>query len=259
VFAPDLSERVLQEELMDDPVLEPSEHIRALRTLALVNRLSLTAERIWREIWRQVRVRRRNGGSRGPSDLRQAQARGEVEDSRRPLRILDIACGGGDTVRALKRRARQEGIPLDVHGCDVSPTAVAHARNQARHEGVEASFFELDVLRSPIPDGFDLVCSTLFLHHLREDEVVHLLAGMAEAADTLVLQDLQRTRAGYWLAQGTLRLLSRSRVAQVDGPRSVRASFQIPEMEALAQRAGLEGARIVPCWPQRFSLFWSRG
>ena len=236
MLGPDLAERTLQEELMDNPGLESSEHHRALRALALVNRLSLTASRIWNEVLRLGR---------------------QVHD--RPLRLLDVACGGGDTVRALKRRALQKGIFLNVQGCDVSPVAVAHARQEAARMGVEASFFELDVLRDPIPGEFDLVCSTLFLHHLEEEDVVRLLARMAEAGRTLVLQDLQRNRIGYWLAFGTLRLLSRSRVAQVDGPRSVQAAFRIPEIAALARRAGLEGARIVPCWPQRFSLFWSRG
>jgi 2-polyprenyl-3-methyl-5-hydroxy-6-metoxy-1,4-benzoquinol methylase len=221
---------------MDEPGLDPVEHRRALRALALVNCLSLTAGRIWNEIRRQA-----------------------ADAGSRPLRLLDVACGGGDTIRQLKRRASRVGIPLDAHGCDVSPWALTFAREQASREGVEVTFFELDALGSPIPSGYDLVCSTLFLHHLTEDQVVGLLTGMAGAGRTLLVQDLLRTRAGYWLAWSTLRLLSRSRVAQVDGPRSVLASFRVPEMAALARSAGLSGARIVPCWPQRFALFWSRG
>jgi 2-polyprenyl-3-methyl-5-hydroxy-6-metoxy-1,4-benzoquinol methylase len=221
---------------MDEPGLDPMEHRRALRALALVNRLSLTAGRIWNEVRRQA-----------------------ADAGSRRLRLLDVACGGGDTVRQLKRRASRVGIPLDAHGCDVSPRALTFAREQASREGVEVTFFELDALGSPIPSGYDLVCSTLFLHHLTEGQVVSLLTGMAGAGRTLLVQDLLRTRAGYWLAWSTLRLLSRSRVAQVDGPRSVLASFRVPEMAALARSAGLSGARIVPCWPQRFALFWSRG
>ncbi|MGD8361251.1 MAG: methyltransferase domain-containing protein, partial [Gemmatimonadota bacterium] len=233
--APDLSRRVLQGEAMDEPGLDPMEHRRALRALALVNCLSLTAGRIWNEIRRQA-----------------------ADAGSRPLRLLDVACGGGDTIRQLKRRASRVGIPLDAHGCDVSPRALTFAREQASRAGVEVTFFELDALGSPIPSGYDLVCSTLFLHHLTEDQVVGLLAGMAGAGRTLLVQDLLRTRAGYCLAWSTLRLLSRSRVAQVDGPRSVLASFRIPEMAALARIAGLSGARITPCWPQRFCLSWSR-
>jgi 2-polyprenyl-3-methyl-5-hydroxy-6-metoxy-1,4-benzoquinol methylase len=236
VLTPDLSRRVLQGETMDDPGLDPVEHRRALRALALVNSLSLTAGRIWKEVRRQV-----------------------AGAGTRPLRLLDVACGGGDIVRALKRRAARVGIPLEAHGCDVNPRALVVAREQASREGVDVTFFELDALGSPIPSGYDLVCSTLFLHHLTEDEVVGLLTGMARAGRTLLVQDLLRTRAGYWLAWSTLRLLSRSRVAQVDGPRSVLAAFRLSEMVAMARRAGLSGARILPCWPQRFSLFWSRG
>jgi len=116
----------------------------------------------------------------------------------------------------------------------------------------------LDVLRSPLPPGFDLVCSSLFLHHFPDDDAVRVLSEMAEAGRTVLVQDLRRTRSGYWLAQGTLRILSRSRVARIDGPRSVQASYRIPEVRALARRAGLRGARVVPCWPQRFMLTWSR-
>jgi SAM-dependent methyltransferase len=254
LLPPDLSERVLQDELMDDPGLRPSEHYRALEALALVNRLSLTAGRVWRE------VRRQGGVARGNGDRGIGPGAGDRAGPRNgePRRILDVACGGGDTVRALKRRADREGVPLEVHGCDVSPQAVAHARAQARREGLDVSFFELDALRAPLPTGYDIVCSSLFLHHLTEREGVRVLEGMAQAGRALVLQDLLRTRAGYWLAWWTLRLLSRSRVAHVDGPRSVQASFRIPEVAALARKAGLDGASIEPCWPQRFTLYWRK-
>jgi SAM-dependent methyltransferase len=218
---------------MDDPGLGPREHLRALEALAVVNRLSLTAGRVWREVRRQMGVST-------------------------PLRVLDVACGGGDTVRALKRRADRKGVPLEVHGCDVSPTAVAHARERARRERTEVHFFELDAVRSPLPNGYDIVCSSLFLHHLTEEEVVEVLARMAEAGKALILQDLLRTRTGYCLAWWTLRLVSRSPVAHVDGPRSVQASFRIPEVAALARKAGLDGVRIVRGWPQRFTLYWRR-
>jgi 2-polyprenyl-3-methyl-5-hydroxy-6-metoxy-1,4-benzoquinol methylase len=258
VAMPDLTRRVLQEEIMDDPALEASEHRRALKALAMVNRLSLTAGRIWREV-RRLATARPNPGELGGKETPAAPEPGGTEKHHSPpLRLLDIACGGGDTVRSLARKARRAGVPLEVHGCDVSPEAVDHARRAARKEGLEATFFRLNVLRSPIPGGFDLVTSTLFLHHLAEEDAVRVLARMSAAGSAVLLQDLIRTHRGYWLAHGTLRVLSRSRVAQVDGPRSVRASFRIPEVRFLADRAGLEGARIQPCWPQRFALYWSR-
>jgi SAM-dependent methyltransferase len=231
---------------MDEEGLEPSEHLHALKALAMVNRLSLTAGRIWREVLRQERARRQAGGVEA------------LYNGPPPLRLLDVACGGGDVTRALKRRALRECFPLEVHGCDVSPLAVAHAEGRAREEGLDVNFFQLDALGAAIPGGFDLICSSLFIHHLTDDEVVSLLSRMAEAGRALLLQDLVRSRSGWWLSKITLNVLSRSQVAQVDGPRSVQASYRIPEIASLARRAGLAGAEVRSSWPQRFTLSWSR-
>jgi SAM-dependent methyltransferase len=230
---PDTTHRHPEPELMDGPDLEPARHASALKALARVNALSLTASAVWAEIRRM----RPNGT--------------------RPLRILDVACGGGDVVVALARKAARSGVRLEVHGCDVSPFAVAYAREAARRKAVEAHFFQQDALASPIPDGYDLVCSSLFLHHLSEREAVRFLRSMAAAGRSLLVQDLVRGRVGYVMALLTLHVVSRSDVARVDGPRSVRSAFTLPEAEELVRRAGLEGAAVRRCWPQRWQILWS--
>jgi 2-polyprenyl-3-methyl-5-hydroxy-6-metoxy-1,4-benzoquinol methylase len=216
------------------PGLETKLHSQALRALSRVNALSLTVLRIWREI--------RALAGHGP----------------RPLRVLDVACGGGDVAVALQARALREGIALEASGCDLSPLALEHARARARTRGVDVNFFQLDVGASPLPRGFNLVCSSLFLHHLRDEEAVELLVRMAESGESVLVQDLIRSRLGYALAYGTLRAVSRSPVARVDGPRSVQSAFRLEEVEVLASRAGLTGARVSRCWPQRFALVWRR-
>jgi SAM-dependent methyltransferase len=219
---------------MDDPELEPARHQRALNALATVNLLSGTARRVWREC-------RRLGLAPG-----------------RPLRVLDLACGGGDVVVALSRRARRAGLPLEIHGCDRSPVALEHGRRLARRRGSGARFFERDVLAGPLPEGYDLLCSSLFLHHLHHAQAVALLSAMAGAAEALFVQDLRRTRLGWALAGVTLHTLARSDVARVDGLRSVAGAFSVEEAEAMAAEAGLSGAVVTRCWPQRFVLSWRR-
>ena len=219
---------------MDDPGLEPVRHVRALEALATVNVLSWTAGRVWREL------------------LRSGLAPG------RPVRVLDLACGGGDVAVALARRAGRSGLPLEVHGCDRSPVALGHARRSAKRAGVEVRFFERDALASPMPEGYDLLCSSLFLHHLTDPQAVALLAAMARAAGALLVQDLRRTRLGWALAGVTLHTLARSDVARVDGLRSVAGAYSLEEAEAMAVEAGLAGAVVTRCWPQRFALSWRR-
>lgn len=229
---PDTTVRRCRPELMDTPGLDPHRHAQALRALARVNRLSRTSSRVWAFLHR---VRR---------------------SSDRPLRVLDVACGGGEVAVALARRARRAGVALEMHGCDVSAFAVDYARERAMEARVEASFFALDVLDGPLPGGYDLVCSSLFLHHLADEDAVRLLERMASAGRAVLVQDLVRSRVGYALAWMVLRVVSRSPVAHADGPRSVEGAFTVQEARDLARRAGLVGAVVGRCWPRRFQVRW---
>jgi 2-polyprenyl-3-methyl-5-hydroxy-6-metoxy-1,4-benzoquinol methylase len=232
-----LSSRYRQRELMDEPGLASLEHERALDGLRRVNRLSGSSGLLWRAM-RGLAEERRGAG----------------------LRVLDVASGGGDVALGVARRAARAGIELTIDGCDISPTAVDHAQRQAALGGCgHLRFFQLDVLRDPLPEGYEIVICSLFLHHLSDDEAVGLLGNMSAAARVLVLvDDLRRSRLGYALAWLGCRLLTRSRIVHVDGPRSVAAAFTSAEALRLAQTAGLTGATISHHWPQRFLMRWRR-
>ncbi|MGL4552637.1 MAG: methyltransferase domain-containing protein [Gemmataceae bacterium] len=207
---------------MDQPGLDPAEHGRALDALARVNLLSLTA-----------------------STLAATLARFQHDAGLSTLRVLDVACGGGDIVRALARPG------WSVAGCDISPTAVAHAASRG------GEFFVHDALGAALPAGYDAVVCSLFLHHLGEEQVVALLRRFAASGARFVaVSDLDRCRAGLWSAYLITRLITRSPVVHYDGPVSVRAAFTPAEARCLAVRAGLRGARVERSWPFRWLLTW---
>jgi 2-polyprenyl-3-methyl-5-hydroxy-6-metoxy-1,4-benzoquinol methylase len=229
---PDLSSRLVQAELMDSPELDEGRHSKALRALARINLLSLTAGRVW-------------------GVIRSLPSQKGV-----PLRILDVACGGGDVALSLKRRGNKEGVDLQVEACDLHPFAVDFATRRAREAGLEVGFFRHDAGEGELPDGFDLVCSSLFLHHLSDVDAVAFLRRLDAAGKMVMVQDLLRTRLGYLMALATTRVITRSPVVHVDGPRSVRAAFSLGEVKELARAAGVEGPSIERCWPERFSMTW---
>ena len=231
---PDLSERRIEPELMDSPSLDHARHLGALDALARVNAVSLTTNRVWSEVARLAR------------------------DERRTVRVLDVACGGGDVLLRLARRALRNDVSLALHGCDTSPVALERARSGGGDAlGIRLS--RLDVLSGDLPAGYDLVCSSLFLHHLEPADAVGVLTTMAGVAErVLLVQDLRRTRLGYLLAWAGLGVLTRSDVARHDGLVSVAAALTLPEVRRLCAEAGLEGARVTRCWPQRFLLRWAR-
>jgi 2-polyprenyl-3-methyl-5-hydroxy-6-metoxy-1,4-benzoquinol methylase len=235
-FLSSLSVRDRQPEVMDQPDLDPSVHHRALRGLARINAWSRSAATLWPVI---------------------AATRAVLQ---RPLRVLDVATGAGDVPLGLWRHARRAGWPIELVGCDISPVALDHARKRVAAAGANIQFFQHDVLVEPLPAGYDVVTSSLFLHHLTEAEAVIVLRRMKDASTRQVaVNDLLRSRAGYVSAWAGTRLLTRSPVVHIDGPLSVRAAFTVPELRRLADEAGLSGATIAPRWPFRALLTWDRG
>lgn len=229
-----LLDRQRQPEWMDDPHLDPDAHRRALADLSRLNRLAGSAGMLWRELRPLLR---HQGGDR-------------------PLQVLDVACGGGDVTLALWGRAQRAGHQLRIAACDSSEVALDAARARADRAGADVEWFSCDVTRDAWPGGFDVVVSSLFLHHLEPAEAMALMRSAAGAGDRLRLLDLARSRRGWILARASTRMLSRSPVVRVDGPRSVEGAFTRSEVRAMAAAAGLESASVRPCWPARLMLRW---
>ena len=232
-----LQRRDRQPEVMDQPGLDPAEHARALAGLRRINGISGLAGSLLAPI--ELLARRRPGG---------------------PLQVLELACGGGDTAIDLALMARRRGLALEMRACDLNPEAVRIAQANAQRRGAPVRFFTADALSTPTAaDRADVVFCSLFLHHLPDADAERLLTLMAQRARHLVLvNDLIRSRLGYALAWAGTRLLSRSWVVHTDGPLSVRAAFQPAEVLAMAERAGLAGAALQRCWPERYLLLCER-
>lgn len=234
VLWPDLSRRELVGEVMDDPGLNEAEHVRALRALARINRLSRTAETIAKHLRQRVGA--------GSSD--------------RPIRVLDVACGDGELSLRLSGLARRRGMHWVVDGCDLSERAIDRASERAERRGDAAKFFQADALGALPLDAYDAVVNSLFCHHLDDAGVARFLRGLSNCRH-VVISDLVRSRRAYLATLAGVRVLSRSWVVHTDGPLSVRAALTRDELLALAERAGLTGARVDRCWPMRQMLHWS--
>jgi len=220
-------------ELMDDPALEAAAHRAALAGLARINRISGAADAVW-------------------SALRPMLERG------RPIRLLDVACGGGDVLAGVLRRAAADGYAARGVACDISPVALETAAERATAAGAAVETLQRDALNQPLPGDADAAFCSLFLHHLGRADVVRLLARLGEAAPVLVVDDLVRSPAAWVAAWAGTRVLSRSPIVHVDGPRSVRAAFTPAELRDMADDAGLRGAAVVGRWPFRMLLTWRR-
>ena len=226
-------------ELMDDPSLEAHQHQQALRALARIHFFSRTVTHIVRQV---------------------VSLLGDRTDTRsESLRILDIACGGGELTAAVARRlAAKTSCRVEVIGLDISERAIhwATRKHATTTKNLIISFRACNVLTDELP-SCTLAFHSLFLHHLDNAQAVAQLRSMASATDIgFVFSDLLRTRIGLLLAQLGTRLLSRSAVAQIDGPLSVRAARTVDEYHDLFRAAHLSEPILQRVWPERVCITW---
>ena len=232
----DLSRRHRQPEIMDTPDLPPARFTETLKGLERVNAVTRSARLMWPDL--------------------KAAARSDAD---RPLHVLDVACGGGDVLIALWCKARRAGLKIDLAGCDLSPEAVRYASDAAAKAGANIRFFAHDVTREPLREGFDMIMSTLFLHHLDEDDAISFLKDAArKARDRMVIQDLTRSRLSYWFARLGTSVLLLNDICRLDGRTSVEGAFTLAEAKDLAVRAGLPDAQIARRLPFRYLIRWVR-
>lgn len=219
--------RVRVPELMDDPAVDPRELRHALDTLNRTNRALGVERRLFEEAQRVA-------GIAAPS-------------------ILDLGAGGGGFLQYVHLQSPgRNGTPLI--GLDFSPNATA------REKGDILDFLVGDARRVPLADeSVDVVTCSLFLHHFDPPDVQRILREAARVARRgVVVSDLTRSWTSWVVTWAVTRLLSRSRLFHVDGPRSVRAAFTRAEMLELARSAGLAGARVRRTFPFRMLLSWRK-
>ena len=168
--------------------------------------------------------------------------------------VLDVGSGGGDTARCIVERASRRGLSARVQGIDLSPEAVACARRTNAGLSV-LEFTVADLFDLPTTRKYDVVHAALFLHHFSDEAAVRALAKMFELSRWgIVINDLHRHPAAYFVINGLTSALSKNRLIRHDAPLSVLRAFRRGELEDLARRAGLPDADISWRWAFRWLM-----
>lgn len=169
----------------------------------------------------------------------------------RPIRVLDVATGSADIPVAIVKWARGQGIQIEMTAVDNNPIAVREAAAFTRRYP-EITVAVADGFSLPFEDGsFDIVLCAKTLHHFSEEDEVRMLKELDRvAAGGYIIMDLRRSWVAWALITMLTRLFTRNRLTRHDGPMSVLRSYTVPELDALAERAGLACRRVVkePFW-----------
>jgi ubiquinone/menaquinone biosynthesis C-methylase UbiE len=145
------------------------------------------------------------------------------------LSVLEVAAGDGFLSKALQKRLPQ--IHLEVTLLDRAPSHLP------RNNGIRT--VGGDALTLPFQDSaFDIVSSSLFVHHLQPDDVVLFVREALRVCRVAVLvNDLVRHPLHLAVAYAGLPLY-RSRLTRNDAPASVRQAYTEREMRNLLEQTG---------------------
>jgi Methyltransferase domain len=183
----------------------------------------------------------------------------------RPVRWLDLGTGAADIPLAIDRWSVRHGVSIECVAVDRHPACLRVAREAVgAHPRITVEEGDALALESRFGGGpgcepFDYVHAGMFLHHLRDEDVVRVLRSMSRLARRLVIwNDLLRSR---W-SKVAIRIATVGQPAIVrdDATLSVEKGFSPSDAKEAARWAGLEqvSLRLRPLLG-RFVLTGMRG
>jgi len=170
--------------------------------------------------------------------------------------IIDLGTGSADVPRAILRWATRRGSAVRVVGVDRHPATARAAAAGALPPGLNV--VRADALNLPFDNlSFDYAITSLFLHHLNDEEAIAVLAAMGRVARRgIVAADLLRHRRAYaWI---TLLTFFANPMVRHDARASVAQAFTKPEVLRMRERAGVGFARYYRHFGHRFVLAGER-
>lgn len=171
--------------------------------------------------------------------------------NKKNITIAEIGCGGGDNLRAIDKWFRKQNISASYIGIDINAHCIEHAKESA---GVSnAQWITSDYKNVQFQDKPDVIFSSLFCHHFKDDELAFMFGWMQKnAALGFFINDLHRHALAYHSIKLLTKLFSRSYLVKNDAPLSVLRGFSEKELNKLMQQAGLKNCSIRWKWAFRW-------
>jgi SAM-dependent methyltransferase len=224
--APDLSRRSAESEWMDSADASPEELALVLHDLARFNGAMLGHRPVI--AW-----------------LRRALKDTPKETA---LTLVDVGCGYGDLLRAIRRWACKRGLTIKLIGLDLNRDTIRIAQTVTDHAD-EIDYRVMDIFDFKPPVPIDFVVSSLLTHHMSDDLIVKFLRWMERTAcKGWMIYDLQRHAVPFHFI-GLIGKLTRLHPLVIhDGRISVARSLTRTEWLARLRDAGIPREAVRLRW-----------
>jgi 2-polyprenyl-3-methyl-5-hydroxy-6-metoxy-1,4-benzoquinol methylase len=155
------------------------------------------------------------------------------------LHVVEIGCGGGDNLRAIKRWAAKQNLAVSLTGIDWNEECIAFSKSVPGNTGIR--FIHADYRSATFSTKPDVIFSSLFCHHFSNIELVEQLGWMkANSKLGFFMNDLHRHPLAYYSIKWLTALFSKSYLVKNDAPLSVLRGFKRKEWEGLFRQANIQ-------------------
>lgn len=153
-----------------------------------------------------------------------------------PITIIDLGCGGGDILRRISKFGKKEGYTFKLIGVDANKGAIAYARHLSKNYD-NISFIACDIFSEEFKTlEYDLVLSTLFLHHFKEEQIISILNQLINKAKLgIIVNDLHRHKMAYYLFK-IVCLTIKNQMIIDDGLTSILRGFKREELASFSNK-----------------------
>jgi len=176
-----------------------------------------------------------------------------IRQSKTPLKIIDLGCGGGDLLLSIAEFCETQNISIQLIGMDGNPNIVKYCIDRSQQFPM-LQFQVADILDSnfQLPQC-DLLISSHFMYHFTDAQLIHFLKHSKEKVSTkIIFSDLQRSVISYRLFQLIGLVFRFPPMIRKDGLKAITRSFRRRELERIIKGAGITHYSVKWKWAFRY-------
>jgi 2-polyprenyl-3-methyl-5-hydroxy-6-metoxy-1,4-benzoquinol methylase len=167
--------------------------------------------------------------------------------------LIDIGCGGGDTLKHIKKWQTRKDLNLKLIGIDLKPVCIEYANQQNPAQNIRYICDDYRNMFLHVQD-IDIIHACLFCHHLTEMQLIELIQFSLKRQITLVINDLERNPIAYYAIKTLTALFSKSYLVKNDAPLSVARGFKKKEWINIINKAGATHFTVKNKWAFRHEI-----
>ena len=175
------------------------------------------------------------------------------------ITIVDVGCGNGDMLRILADYGLKNNLKFKLIGVDANNFTVNHAISLSKKYS-NISYRREDIFDKAFTElKYDIVLSTLVLHHFKEDEIIKTLRLFYTNAKLgIVINDLQRSLIAYRLFQALCFVFRLNPLSREDGLISILRGFKKEDLIRFSEKLNFKKYTIEWRWAFRYQWIISK-